>query len=57
MNNICAICLEDVLNDKIKIPCLYTFHKNCFYEWLDINNSYPVCRIIISKAKLHSENI
>ncbi|KAL1194040.1 RING-H2 finger protein ATL68 [Cardamine amara subsp. amara] len=41
----CAICLEDLSEDKLQIPnCSHWFHENCLIEWLKRNDSCPLCR-------------
>lgn len=48
-NEICSICMDNLNNSKyiVKIDkCIHLFHKSCINQWLQINNSCPVCRII-----------
>ena len=42
----CCICLEDLIEDKYKIPeCYHEFHTKCIFSWLRSGNtSCPICR-------------
>lgn len=42
--NECSICLNDIESDQQTTNCNHTFHNACLNNWLDINNSCPVCR-------------
>ena len=47
-NNTCAICLKKIAinkNHKILDKCNHCFHIKCINEWLENNNSCPICRI------------
>lgn len=47
----CVICFEplqpsaDLTLCVVKTPCNHYFHNNCLFEWIQINNTCPVCRI------------
>ena len=52
----CAICLESMLDDSIKVltnPCFHMFHARCIFMCLDhrisVGDSYkcPTCRTTI----------
>lgn len=43
-NNNCAICLEEISEEKEKLDCKHEFHKKCIYEWFKIKRSCPLCR-------------
>lgn len=34
----CALCLEDVVDDKYISPCHHIFHTNCIWDYLEKNN-------------------
>ncbi|XP_030458814.1 uncharacterized protein LOC115679369 [Syzygium oleosum] len=42
----CCICLEELNGaDKVmEIPCSHLFHSKCIVEWLEANDSCPLCR-------------
>jgi hypothetical protein len=44
----CSICLEDYKNnDDLKgLKCSHSFHKECIADWLNKNNTCPLCRQI-----------
>ena len=47
----CVICFEplqpsvDLTLCVVKTQCNHYFHNNCLFEWIQINNTCPVCRI------------
>ena len=43
----CSICLENFMkkDKKILLNCSHEFHKKCLQEWLNKNNTCPLCRI------------
>jgi hypothetical protein len=42
----CCICLSDISNgeDTVLLPCGHLFHDPCVLEWLNKNNTCPICR-------------
>lgn len=40
----CSICLSDISENKIILNCEHEFHFNCLNEWINRNNSCPLCR-------------
>ena len=40
----CSICLSDIFENKIILICDHEFHFNCLNEWINRNNSCPLCR-------------
>lgn len=44
--NECSICLDKIYF-RYKTECNHVFHKNCIVQWLETQNSCPVCRNII----------
>ena len=42
---LCSICKENIEERSIACSnCLSKFHKECFLNWIDTNNSCPVCQ-------------
>ena len=43
----CTICLEEFNNDEeiIKLKCNHLFHSKCIDDWIEKNQSCPLCRI------------
>ncbi|MBG02262.1 MAG: hypothetical protein CL470_08335 [Acidimicrobiaceae bacterium] len=43
---ICSICLEDFQQKEkiIILECYHYYHSKCITEWLESNNSCPLCR-------------
>lgn len=40
----CSICLDKNNNSFITTKCNHKFHEDCFYKWMEINSSCPICR-------------
>jgi len=42
----CCICMEDFEKGEtvVALPCSHSFHFDCAKEWLQLNESCPVCR-------------
>ena len=40
----CPVCLTDLSNDIMEMPCKHYFHKKCLLPWLNKTNSCPSCR-------------
>ena len=40
----CAICLDEILTDGLKLMCGHKFHRDCILEWAKKNNNCPICR-------------
>ena len=45
----CCICLSDIeMKEKtVLLPCGHMFHWNCCLNWLNGNNTCPICRFEI----------
>lgn len=45
----CSICLETIMTGTFipKLPCLHTFHRDCFNAWILRSNTCPLCREIL----------
>lgn len=55
-NWLCVICLEEHNNDIILFKCGHYYHKNCITNWLDINNTCPICKQILEKPYFQNNN-
>ncbi len=42
----CSVCISDISNreETILLPCGHMYHSKCILEWLNQNNTCPVCR-------------
>ncbi|KAA0044413.1 E3 ubiquitin-protein ligase RNF181-like protein [Cucumis melo var. makuwa] len=43
----CSVCLDELdcgKREVIRIPCGHVYHESCIFEWLNNNNSCPLCR-------------
>lgn len=42
----CSICIEQIKAgcDVATLPCAHTFHFNCIFHWLEVNDKCPLCR-------------
>ncbi|KAF7273938.1 hypothetical protein GWI33_013372 [Rhynchophorus ferrugineus] len=40
----CVICLNDIEESQMIIPCSHPFHSSCINKWIKINESCPLCR-------------
>ena len=44
----CSICMEDLSKETLKVvKCGHFFHKDCIKQWLNNNNTCPLCRKVI----------
>lgn len=48
-DNICSICLDTIIYDKIITDCEHSFHINCISKSLKISPKCPYCRSKIIK--------
>lgn len=49
----CSICLENHSHlDTITTNCNHTFGKVCINQWLNRNNSCPLCRSVITNVNI-----
>lgn len=48
----CVICYQMYKPDHklAKLPCGHYFHQDCSIEWLQKNNTCPICRQVVSAA-------
>lgn len=40
----CAICCEDIIQDRKVLRCKHEFHKKCIKEWFKYKRICPYCR-------------
>lgn len=46
--NNCPICISEESNaDSFLMVCKHEFHNECLIKWLKINNTCPICRVVI----------
>jgi hypothetical protein len=43
-DDVCVFCLDNINSEQITIGCKHIFHKKCFMEYTNYNNTCPVCR-------------
>jgi len=50
-NDDCSICINSFhKKDEIRVlPCSHFFHKECIDDWIQKENSCPICRQLISE--------
>lgn len=53
----CVICLQNTKNMYIQLGCSHCFHKCCLDKWLNINNTCPLCRIVINNGENDGNDI
>jgi hypothetical protein len=53
----CVICLQDFNNgDKATIlPCIHIFHTECIKNWLENENTCPICKFKLTMDNLNSQ--
>lgn len=53
----CPICMSYyVLDDGlIKMPCQHVFHDDCLTQWLNLNNTCPICRLELPTNDLEQD--
>lgn len=51
----CSICLEDFKNgDKTtSLPCIHFFHTFCIKNWLNTQNTCPICKYKLTRNNVH----
>lgn len=42
-NQTCTICFDNFTH-PVTLPCRHVFCEHCIFEWLDKENTCPVCR-------------
>ena len=55
----CVICMEEYkeTDEVIELPCneKHFFHSKCITDWLNSNNSCPLCKKPITKEDLQKQ--
>ena len=53
----CPICYEDETDDERLVPlyCTHRFHNDCAVNWLRLNGTCPVCRMVYTEIRLHDD--
>ncbi len=51
-NNTCSICLNDLENDLITLPCKHTFHQSCMDQWKTYQENCPYCRTSLVQNRI-----
>ncbi|WCJ41535.1 E3 ubiquitin-protein ligase RNF126 [Euphorbia peplus] len=46
-DEICSVCLEEVVDVASAMPCAHLFHENCIVTWLQTSHVCPVCRFLM----------
>ncbi len=46
----CAVCYEilDHMETVLRLPCYHMFHETCLLPWLEMDNTCPMCRTVVS---------
>jgi len=44
---LCAICHEEDYLPRQTLICNHTFHYHCIQRWFRVNNTCPLCRIVV----------
>ena len=48
----CAICLDKKCTTFACIPCKHEFCDKCIFEWLEKNQTCPLCRCKVDKTMM-----
>lgn len=43
-NDVCSICLLELVDNEIVLDCKHVYHKHCLYPWYCKKDSCPLCR-------------
>ena len=46
---ICSICLSEVLWEYLRLQCGHYFHRKCILRWKKIKSQCPYCRLTFIK--------
>ena len=49
---ICSICLSEVLWEYLRLQCGHYFHRKCILRWKKIKSQCPYCRLTLNKLNL-----
>ncbi len=45
---LCPICREEDTAVRQTLACNHTFHHHCIQQWFRVNNTCPLCRLVIN---------
>jgi hypothetical protein len=48
ISNECVICMTEIKENSILLPCMHMFHTECIDKWFNDHNTCCVCRYEIS---------
>lgn len=54
VQEMCTICLGEVDEDSVQLPCNHVFHRSCLEQWFERRNTCPVCRVECACATARS---
>ena len=49
--NHCPICLNNLKNN-VTLPCGHSYHSECILNWIEKNNTCPICRIKLNWTRV-----
>ena len=60
LHKTCSICLEDLKNDYVTLPCSHNYHEGCIMTWFDRQHNEincPQCRMVFQYIIIDAKNI
>eukprot|EP01088_Endostelium_zonatum_P014139 TRINITY_DN2982_c0_g1_i1.p1 TRINITY_DN2982_c0_g1~~TRINITY_DN2982_c0_g1_i1.p1 ORF type:complete len:113 (-),score=23.25 TRINITY_DN2982_c0_g1_i1:35-373(-) len=52
----CSICQEGVVREAVVLQCGHLYCEECIGQWLEKNNTCPLCRQVVQSAGVQSHN-
>ncbi len=52
----CAICMNNLRVNIVKLNCDHVYHYNCIHKWKKIKNTCPLCMTSIAYKDFYLEN-
>lgn len=52
----CPICLNQLENTKVFLPCGHSFHGDCILDWIDNKRNCPMCRFPLQWTLIKLKN-